>query len=269
MIRYEDALGKDLASLFPAKTWQTCHVGGAIGAKPEDLHLGFEGWEDPDIILDPRLPLDMTVDRLGLAGKFAEVKSDRYLNMIHGDCSLTHACRGLLGLLAKDGILVVRCLDTIRLAEKALSFANAMSFAKCQLLEKFCFRPALDVDGLLYQQTFLNIKRLIPPFSRAKQTKLTHCPGMEGAPPTPDEMRLDEVTEEGWARTEANARARSNSLDQEWPHCACCERLASRSDENQSRYSRYCKDHYHLARTKCEEAITVAFTFQMEYQGQW
>lgn len=266
MIRYGDLLGQDLRSLFRDRNWKVCQVGTAIRPQQDDLFLGFEGWKEPDIALDPRLPLDTVVQQLGLKGAFWEVKSSVYLNLVNGDCALSHAAWGLLALVAPGGTLTIRCMDTVMLAKKAISFAEKYAFEPCLQLERFCFRHPIDTDGILFQRNFMSPSRIQTLLAGEAQINLCPAKGIEGDLPSPNQFRLESVSDAAWATSEGNSRVIQNSLQSEWPKCTCCNRLATRVLENRSIYSRYCKDHYYQARIQCDKLIREAFMFEITYR---
>ena len=143
-----------LKALFPNKNLEKCSVGLPV---KDGISLGYEGWGSPDIILDPALPLDMCVDRLGLKSAFKSVISIGLLNCVHGDCILTHTTVGLEKLLAEGGTLSIEVLNTSALAKTALENLDNCNITKCQMLEKFIFQPVLDISGLVFQQTFQQV----------------------------------------------------------------------------------------------------------------
>lgn len=232
-----------------------CSVGEPTG---DGLKIGFQGW-DVDAVLDPALPLDMSVRRLGLVGKFEKVISVNFLNYIHGDCFLTHAVTGLTDLLKPGGELEIRAVSTLDIAKDAIAYFENNQTILGQALEKHLFRPALDEFGLVFQQTFLCPKRLR--LADSELLKIPVKPRFE----TPDRCRLDNISDKQWAQGLKNNIA-NESLSEDWPTCIVCDRLASKMDENRSHYSRYCKNHYHQARENCDKEILEAYSFVMRYK---
>lgn len=258
--RMKDLEGKDVLSLFPEKA-AMCSVGEKRGG----LHLGYEGWGSPDIILDPALPLDLCVERLGLAGRFPLVVSDRFMNVVHGDCWMHHSAKGLADLTAPGGVLRVSALATGDLAEKALEALRRKDYAACQLFEKFVFQPHEGSCRTVYQQTFMSLSRLAVAFPMNASVR-QGCSDTD-PPLTPDEVRLRNVTDEAWERGASN-NGMTDCLDYDWPSCIVtgCPRLATKMDANRSRYSRYCKDCYQDARDRCDDYIREAFTLRVEFR---
>lgn len=176
---------------------------------------------------------------------------------------IAHAAMGLEGLMAENGELHISALSTAALAADALSSLNAGSFKRCQQLEKFCFRQADDVSGLMYQQTFLNEDRILSLFPSlvadvVKRAEKTQISG-------PESIRLDGVSDETWSRGEKN-NGIASGLDHDWPNCILCRRLATKMDHNRMFYSRYCKDHYHEARGICDRRIIDSYMMEFVFR---
>lgn len=260
MISIDEVAGKDIWAMFPGNARAFCSVGYPVGP---GLRLGYKGWGEPDIALDPAMPLDACIRRLGLEGTFERVQSTGLMNRVHGDCVATHAGKGLANLLTRRGELSVSALSTSLLAKDALNNLDGGAFTKCQRLEKFCFKQPDDASGLLYQQTFLNEERVIsmfpslePEITKRAETTLISCP---------EDIRLGGIDDKSWARGKTNNGLQS-SLSHDWPNCIACGRLATKMDHNRACYSRYCKDHYHAARAECDRKIIESYTMKFVFR---
>lgn len=251
----------DLKQKFPHVDWDECSIGEPAGI---GIKLGFDGWGKPDILLDPFLPLDMSARTLDLVGKFKRVRSYYYVNNVHGDCTLTHAVRGLQTLVADGGELIIRALDTIALVEEAIKQLRDGSIINAQILEKFCFRPALDSMGAVYQQTLMGEDRLAPFFSGWKK-QIASTKG--GGPQSPESIRLDGIPHHIWDDA-LNINDMQESLERDWPRCIRCHQLATKMDANRAYYSRYCKDHYHEARQLCDKRMIELYSFEIRLKKE-
>jgi hypothetical protein len=255
MQQLNDVVGKDLAVMFPTLDWTTCSVGDPMGP---GLKLGFDGFEGCDIILDPSIPLDMAIDRLGLRGKFDKVYSYNFVGLVHGDCFLTHTIMGLVHLLKVGGCLELKALSTYDLALDALKLLGEGRIISGQILEKYCFTAPRDADGLVYQQTFMFPDRLR--LADAELLKIPIKPQFQ----TPDDLRLDGTSDDKWLAGNAVNRIKE-SLEEDWPSCIVCGRLATKMDANRAFFSRYCKNHYHQAREECDRRLVEAYSFVMKF----
>jgi len=250
--------GTDVRLLLPDRDPSVCCVGRPTG---DGIRLGYEGWGSPDVFLDPSLPLDLCVQQLGLAGKFPKVTSNGLLNRIHGDCNLTHAARGLADLLAPGGRLIIEALATAEVARASLERMDAFDFSGAHVLERLCFGQPVDVSGLCFHQNLLSEARLLFIFDRAGvKACCTKSPSPTGAPRWTDDVRLPGIEQVAWD-SGSIMNGTSEGLDQDRPQCVVtgCFRVSTKMDHNQHFFSRYCKDHYHEARTECDRRIRDAY----------
>lgn len=236
-----------------------------IGAPPQNgLHIGYAGWGNPQIVIDPRIPLDASLAALH-PGTFDLVVSDGLLNRVHGDCSLSHAVTGLRMLMAPGATLDVSLLATAAIARDALSFLSAFNPKRCQMLEKLCFRAPDDSSGLMYQQTFMDFRRILP-FFVGMSPQVVKDVDARGIPYCPEEVRLDGISDEKWRSADA-ANSKADCLDHDRPTCLCCRRASTKMDQDRRFFSRYCKNHYHAARWICGEKMTAAYTVRILFKG--
>ena len=258
MRQMNELIGQDLSTLFSVD-WNQCSIGKPSGP---GLKLGYEGWSNLDIALDPALPLDMCVDQLGLHEKFDRIECNYFLNYIHGDCTLTHAGIGIKKMLKKNGTLLFTALDTVKLAKDAIYHIENSEYTKGQILEKFLFRPAIDDSGIVFQQNLMTPERakLIMGF-QSEEKKIA----VASQQIIPDHIRLEGISEATW-EIGAESNSLTDGLSHDWPKCIRCGRLCTKMDENRTFYSRYCKNHYAEARTKCDEAIVEAYSFVIEFR---
>lgn len=255
-----DLIGQDLKQIFPDRDWSRCSIGEPVG---DGIKIGFEGWGEPDIALSPSLPLDMSIERLGLKGAFKHVYSQNLLNYVHGDCVLTHTARGLRDALANGGELKVKILATAALATNALLRLDCGDFVGCQLLEKLCFKLTMDSSGIIFQQTFLDERRLVAAFSGCLHiTK--NCTANSVL--RPDDVRIPEVTDEKW-KSSATNMTQTESLKRDWPTCACCRRVSTKADWNRNLFSRYCRNHYQVARELWQSSTLEAYSIEGVLHG--
>lgn len=251
--------GRDVLEEFPLVDPTRCSVGVPAGS---GLRIGFEGWGVPDVAIDPMVPLEMSISRLGLEGRFELVEVNHFLNYVHGDCTLTHAVRGIKSMLKPGGIARVTAVDVTFMAETAIAYARGRDYLKAQIIEKFVFRPPVEDSGLLYQQTMMNLDRMRRVFGMSStDLKVPVAP----TELVPDEVRLPGITDEAWALADSN-NSMENSLNHDWPRCISCRRLATKMDENRRYHSRYCKDHYAEARSLSDRRLVDAFTFVTEFR---
>lgn len=235
---------------------EECSVGVPCG---KGIRIGYAGWGNPDILLDPRLPLSMDVDRLDLNGKFQTVVSKYLLNHIHGDCNLTHAVEGLLKLMNKDGTLKIEFISTGDIAFDASIALSKKDYRKCQILEKVCFAQPVDDSGLIYKQNFINkerIRSLIPSSFNVVTLKSSATSTLSLFP---DDVRLDNISDQDWEDAK-HINSLSDSLDYDRPRCILCKRPSTKMDHNRKFFSRYCKDHYYDARKINDKMIINYYT---------
>jgi len=246
---------------FPGRKLDECSFGFPLG---EGIKFGYSGWGKIDIALDPRLPIDMCVDQMGLHGKFKKVISQNLVNNIHGDCNLTHAILGLLLLLDNDGILELSFFATGDIAQDAISFLRNNKFDKCQCLEKFCFKPPEDDSCLIYQQTFLNEERICSLIDCDKFDFRIIKKSRKGELVfSPDDIRLQGIPDEIWLSSKS-INTISDSLDIDRPRCIVCRKPSTKMDENRFFFSKYCRNHYHEARQLYAKQITDFYTVNIK-----
>jgi hypothetical protein len=251
MAKYmRELFGEDVLAMFPDKSG-SC----SVGRPGKGIRLGYEGWGSPDILLDPTLPLDACVGALRLEGKFPLVTSVGLLNNVHGDCMLSHAAAGLTLLVAPGGRLEVEFLATADLAKDALRRLDEHDLLGAQSREKFCFRPPADTSGIVYQQTFLNIARARLLFMPLP-VRIVKAVVPSEMPDSPDDVRLPGVSDEAWGAP------RGGELGLR-PRCTMCSRVATMMDHDRSKFSRYCKDHYHEARTFWDNLLLANYTAKL------
>lgn len=235
-----------------------CSVGLPSGPGTK---IGYAGWGRPDILLDPALPLDMQVERLGLCCQFEEVACHDLLHRLHGDCTLTHGVYGISSLLKQGGTLKMEFLSLQDVASVAIGLLGRGNIVLAQMAEKHCFGQAVDTSGVLYPQTFI---------SEHKLSLLLSMAGME--PPTyekkadksfemgpPDILRLDGISDKVWDESALNF-AMGEGLRLDRPTCVACDRVVTKRDHDRRCFSRYCKDHYHEARSRYDAAARQAFS---------
>jgi hypothetical protein len=240
--------------------WDKCSVGEPVG---EGLLVGYEGWGEPHVLLNPADPLDAQLDRLGLFGQFREVRSTGLLHMLHGDCTLTHAVTGMSSLLRPGGTLRIECLSLSEILRLAICRLDRGDFVTSQTLEKTCFLQPVDNSKLLYPQTLISNKKLHmmlfdSGLTEVRNEKEVDIAGME-FPLLPDSIRLGEVENEVWEASSANFRM-EEGLGVDRPTCLLCERVVTKRDHDRRYFSRYCKDHYHQGRIICDRKLREAFT---------
>lgn len=257
MIKYQETNAKKLRDELTDMDWSTCSVGEPIG---KGLTLGFRGWGNPHVLLDPAIPLDAQVHSMGLEGAFSRVVSNGLLHLLHGDCTLTHGIKGLADLLMPGGCLEITYLSIPDIMGLALKALGAGDFAAAQVLEKACFKPPIDSTGVLFPQTMI---------SRGKARELLFGEGLdietvEGNPPDklssmfPDTFRLDGIENKVWEESAENFKMR-DSLRQDRPACLLCGSVVTKRDHDRRYFSRYCKNHYSEARVLCDRALENAF----------
>lgn len=255
MTPMNDLIGRDLRQAFPDVDWTSCSIGEPVGP---GLRIGYEGWGDPHVALNPSLPLDMCIERLGLKHSFQRVYSEGLLNCVHGDCVLMHTANGLKNALGLGGELRIKVLGTAAVATSALIKLDKGDLIGCQVLEKLCFKMPFDRTGLVYQQTFIDERRLIAAFSGCLHIE-SAC-SLDDVPERPDDLRIPAATDDAaWLASSGNM-AMSETISRDWPRCACCRRVATKADWNRSMFSRYCRNHYQTARELWEETILDAYS---------
>lgn len=254
---YQMGILEELGSEIPSR----CSVGEPRG----DFSIGFEGWGDPDVLVDPAIPLDMQFAQLGLEGRFEVVESHGLLHLLHGDCVLTHGVRGIVNLARPGGKVKFEYLslhDGIREATKRLDMGD---FVSAQAVEKTCFAQALDTTGVLYPQTLISIKKMTMLLrgNGCSKIKITKEVDASSLPLFPDHVLLDGVEDKVWEASTRNFTMR-DSLDQDRPSCILCNKVATRRDHDRQFFSRYCKNHYQEAREECDLEMREAFLVRMK-----
>ena len=256
-VRANESDAEGLREAFKELDWGRCSVGEPRGP---GLKMGFEGWGQPDVLLDPVAPLDFQVSSLGLSGAFDEVESYGLAHRLHGDCTLTHGIEGLGSLVKPGGVLVVGFLSMPDVMGMALENLRAGDYARAQVLEKVCFGQPADKAGILYPQTLLSKEKLGSLLCRAgfMNMEVIREPSPELPPAFPDLFRLEGIEDKVWEGSAMNFREEDN-LRKDRPTCVLCDRVVTKRDHDRKCFSRYCKDHYYEARTLCDESLRSAF----------
>lgn len=247
-----------LQDRFPSRNLSKCSVGKPVG---EGLRLGYEGWGDADIVLDPGLPLDMQVDTLGLAGIFDEVRSVDLLHRLHGDCTLTHGLKGISKLAKQGATIFVEYLDISEIMKYVLMEMNRGQFARAQALEKLCFDRPIDKGMALFPQTLISLRKMqfLLADARIFKREILHSPCLCEVPIFPDEVRLDGIPDKVWEESAENFKRREKILEDR-PNCVLCKRVVTKRDHDRQFFSRYCKEHYYMARKSCDSLLRDSFS---------
>jgi hypothetical protein len=240
--------------------WSKCSVGDYSG---NGLWIGYEGWGNPHVCLNPADPLDAQLDQNGLVGLFDEVRCYGLLHRLHGDCTLTHAISGLTKLLKPGGVLFTSHLSLADVLRIAIEQLDRRSFVTSQTLEKMCFLPSIGKSGILFPQSMISKEKLEALFyevglSRVEITKdITEIK----LPLFPDSVVLGDVPNEVWEASVANF-TKEEGLSEDRPTCVLCKHVVTKRDHDRRYFSRYCKDHYHQGRIRCDDELRKAFTIE-------
>jgi len=247
-----------LSQRFPDRNAARCSIGRPSG---KGVRLGFPGWGEFDLALDPVLPLDMQVSSLKLEGAFKKVESKDLLHRIHGDCTLTHGINGIVSLMKPGGKLTLEWLSLGDILRVAGGLLYAKDWVGAQATEKFAFGQAVDETGVLYPQTMLPVRKAVRLLNKTGCTdiKVVKEPVQEWKALLPDLVRLKDVEDKVWEASVRNFKCR-DSLTFDRPTCVICDRVVTKRDHDRQYYSRYCKEHYHQARERCDAQVREAFS---------
>lgn len=231
--------------------------------KPEGtgIRLGYDGWGYPDVVLDPIIPLDMCVRNLNIEGKFDFVIGNYFLSSMHGDCSLTHAARGLILMVKPGGKLLIRDISTFDVAKQSIKMFEEGNYTGGQIREKLCFPMPRDKTSLIRIQNFLSPKRILDMFLDHTANIIKNV-NTSISCTIPDDVDLSKITTGDFISKNRNTI--SDTMQNDRPLCVICGKPSTKMDHNNYLYSKYCKDHYYEARQICDNKIISSFTFEIK-----